>query len=52
MAKRRRLKKRVLITICVVFFFIIYGGAFYFGMYLDNKDKPKVEVTEEKGWRE
>ena len=48
MAKKRRLKKRVLIIICVVFFFIIYGGAFYFGMYLDNKDKAKIEVTEEK----
>ena len=48
MAKRRKLKKRVLIVISIAAFFLTYGAFFKFGMYLDNKDKPKTEATEEK----
>ena len=48
MAKRRKLKKRVLIVISIAAFFLIYGAFFKIGMYLDNKDKPKTEATEEK----
>ena len=47
MAKRRKVKKSVLVAISIVSFFIIYGVAFYLGTYLDNKDKPKVEVKED-----
>ena len=47
MAKKRKIKKSVLVAISIVAFFIIYGLAFYAGTYLDNKDKPKVESKED-----
>lgn len=47
MAKKRKVKRSVLVIVSIVAFFIIYGLAFYAGTYLDNKDKPKVEVKEE-----
>lgn len=47
MAKKRKVKKSVLVAISIVAFFIIYGLAFYAGTYLDNKDNPKVENKEE-----
>ena len=47
MAKKRKIKKSVLVAISIVAFFIIYGLAFYAGTYLDNKDRPKVESKED-----
>lgn len=47
MAKKRKIKKKVLVVISIVSFFVIYGVAFYLGTCLDNKDKPKVEVNED-----
>ena len=47
MAKKRKVKRSVLVIVSIVAFFVIYGLAFYAGTYLDNKDKPKVEVKEE-----
>ncbi|WP_296646143.1 hypothetical protein [Romboutsia sp. 13368] len=47
MAKKRKLKKSVLVGMSIVVFFIVYGIAFYGFTYLENKDKPKTEVSEE-----
>ena len=44
MAKKRKVKKGVIVAISIVAFFIIYGFAFWAGTYLDNKDNPKVET--------
>lgn len=48
MAKKRKIKKNVIVIMSIVLFFIIYGIAFYVGIYLDNKDQVKTEVKEEK----
>ena len=37
MAKKRKVKKSVLVAMSIVVFFVIYGLAFYLGTYLDNK---------------
>ena len=47
MAKKRKVKKSVLVAMSIVVFFVIYGLAFYLGTYLDNKDNPKVETKED-----
>ena len=47
MAKKRKVKRSVLVATSIVAFFIIYGLAFYAGTYLDNKDKPKTEAKDE-----
>jgi len=47
MAKRRRVKKSVLVAISIVGFFLIYGVAFYGFTYEENKDKLKVESKED-----
>lgn len=47
MAKKRKLKKSVLLSISIVVFFIIYGISFYICTHLDNKGEDKVQVKEE-----
>ncbi|MBQ6631469.1 MAG: hypothetical protein IJH55_04955, partial [Romboutsia sp.] len=47
MAKKRKLKKSVLIGITIVAFFIVYGISFYHFTSSDDKDKTEVEVSEE-----
>lgn len=47
MAKKRKLKKSVLMGIFIAVFFIFYGISFYVFTNLENKNKPEVEVTEE-----
>lgn len=47
MAKKRKLKKSVLVSMSIVTFFIIYGLAFYAGTYLDNRGETKVEAKED-----
>lgn len=44
MAKKRKLKKSVLIGIYLIGFFLVYGVAFYGFSIVDNKDKAKTEV--------
>ena len=47
MAKKRKLKKSVLMGIFIVVFFIFYGISFYHFTSSDDKNKPEVEVSEE-----
>ena len=44
MAKKRKLKKSVLIGIYLIGFFLVYGAAFYGFSIVDDKDKDKTEV--------
>ncbi|MGL4911125.1 MAG: hypothetical protein ACRC3Y_01710 [Romboutsia sp.] len=51
MAKKRKLKKSMIVLIAVVGFFIVYFGAFNFGRYLDEKNVEPVKVQEEEDTR-
>ena len=48
MAKKRKLKKSVLIGICIIGFFLVYGGAFYIFSSIDDNGETKIEVKEDK----
>ncbi|MBQ9012633.1 MAG: hypothetical protein IJ094_03575 [Bacilli bacterium] len=47
MAKKRKLKKSVLMGMSIAAFFAVYGIAFYGFTYLENKNQPETEVSEE-----
>lgn len=46
MAKKRKLKKSVLLSMFIVFFFIVYGITFYYFTSSEDKGKPEIEVSE------
>ena len=48
MAKKRKLKKSVLIGIYLIGFFLVYGGAFYIFSSIDDNGETKIEVKEDK----
>ena len=48
MAKKRKLKKSVLIGIYLIGFFLVYGGAFYIFSSIDDNGETKIEVKEHK----
>ena len=47
MAKRRKLKKQVVLIIAIISFFAVYFFAFQFGTYLDKKNEEPVKQVEE-----
>ena len=47
MAKKRKLKKSVLLSMFIVFFFIVYGITFYYFTSSEDKGKPEIEVSEQ-----
>ena len=47
MAKKRKLKKSMAVIIGVVGFFIVYFGAFSYGVYLDEKNVEPVKVEDQ-----
>ncbi|MGL5348337.1 MAG: hypothetical protein ACRDA3_13395 [Peptostreptococcaceae bacterium] len=47
MAKKRKLKKPVILMISIVTFFVVYFAAFNLGTYLDTKDEVPVKKVEE-----
>lgn len=47
MAKKRKLKKSVVLTISIISFFVIYFLSFNLGTYLDTKNEKPVEKVEE-----